>query len=51
MKRHLRLVLLLVGLAATLVGCGGGGGGGGGANVDPNSSEWDSMAFDQGTWG
>ncbi len=51
LKAQLRFAIALVALSVGLVGCGGGGGGGGGADVDPNSSEWDSMAYDEGSWG
>lgn len=50
-SRALRAALLIVGLALTAVGCGGGGGGGGDAEAGADSSEWDTMSYDEGTWG
>ena len=51
MKTQLRITLALVALSVGLVACSGGGGGGGdGAEVDPNSSEWNSMTWDQSAW-
>jgi hypothetical protein len=43
---------MAIGLVLLLCSCGGGGGGGGGGgNVAPPSNNWDSMVWDQGSWG
>jgi hypothetical protein len=48
--RYVR-VALLIGAALLLGSCGGGGGGGGGSNSTAPSNSWDSMVWDQGSWG
>ncbi len=53
LKRLLFCLLILF----ALVGCGGGGGttssssGSGGGGTGATGNNWDSMAWDQGTWG
>jgi len=41
---------LAIGAALLLGSCSGGGGGGGGGTAPP-SNNWDSMVWDQGSWG
>jgi hypothetical protein len=49
-KRVLTGISLLF-VLATLAACGGGGGGGTGSPPPPASNTWDSMIWDQGSWG
>jgi hypothetical protein len=43
-------MVLAIGAALALSGCGGSSGGGGGEAAPP-SNNWDSMKWDQGSWG
>lgn len=48
----IRRIATAIALGATLLlySCGGGGGGGGGGDQTPPNN-WDSMVWDQGSWG
>ena len=54
MNQLFRIKLLIpVALAFLIAGCGGGGGGSSSNPPPPSNgtSDWDSMVWDQGTWG